>query len=316
MRTLISALRHPVVAVLALSLSLASASPQSERKPLVFSAELRVVVLQATVRKKDGAMVTTLQRDAFTVYENGKTQPVTLFHRDDVPVSLGIAIDNSGSMRLKRARVEAAALAFVRASNPEDEVFVLNFADKVQVDVPFTQDLRLLEAGIARVDSIGGTAIRDAVAAGEAYLEKHALHERKALLVITDGVDNASVATTAEIRSRADRSEITIHAIGLLSDEAPGRAKKARNDLDDLVEPTGGVAYFPASVEAIDAVALDLARQIRSQYTIGYSPLKQELDGSYRKLRVAVSGEDDLVVRTRAGYVAGSPSSSHSLSHR
>ena len=278
----------------------------AQTKPNIplFSVELRIVVLQATVKNKAGEMVTGLKREAFTVFEDGKRQPVTLFNREDVPVSLGIAIDNSGSMRLKREKVEAAALALVGASNPTDEVFVLNFGDKVRVDVPFTQSLALLEAGIARVDSIGGTALRDAIEAGETYLDQRARHKRRALLVITDGVDNASTVTAEGIRKHADRSEVTIHAIGLLSDEQPARAAKARHDLDDLTEATGGIAYFPKGLDEVSAIALDLAHQIRSQYTIAYTPLRQELDGSYRKLRVEAKGFVDLKVRARAGYVA------------
>src|SRR5437763_1251192 len=126
--------------------------------------ETRLVVVEATVRNARGELVTGLTRDAFTVMENGKRQPIVLFEKDDVPVSLGLLIDNSGSMRTKRATIEAAAVDFARASNPQDEMFVLNFADKSRVDVPFTSDVRVLEAGIARVDSIGGTAMRDAIA--------------------------------------------------------------------------------------------------------------------------------------------------------
>ena len=289
----------PALSALSLAVSALCLDPQLP----VFRADLRVVVLQATVRSKSGEMVTDLKSDAFTVFEDGKRQTVTLFNRDDVPVSLGIAIDNSGSMRLKRASVEAAALAFVRASNPHDEVFVLNFGDKVRMDVPFTADLSRLEAGIARVDSIGGTAMRDAVEAGAAWLDGHATRQRKALLVITDGIDNASVATAQAIRAHALRGGITIHAIGLLADEPEARAHRARHDLDDLVESTGGVALYPATLSQVEETALDLARQIRNQYTLGYAPIKQELDGTYRKVWVSVRG-DGFKVRTRPGYLA------------
>jgi VWFA-related protein len=292
------------VAILTASLLVDTGWAQVKPKAPVFSVELRIVVLQATVKNRAGQMVTDLKSDAFTVFEDGKRQPVTLFNREDVPVSLGIAIDNSGSMRLKREKVEAAALALVRASNPDDEVFVLNFGDKVRLDVPFTQDLALLERGVARVDSLGGTALRDAIEAGETYLDQHARHKRKALLVITDGMDNASTVGASDIRRHADRSEVTIHAIGLLSEEQPARAAKARHDLDDLTEATGGMVYFPSGLDEVSAVALDLAHQIRSQYTIAYTPLRQELDGSYRKLRVVAKGPGDLQVRARAGYLA------------
>jgi VWFA-related protein len=270
----------------------------------VFRSEVGLVVLQATVKNSRGEVVKDLDRGAFTVYENGKPQTLSVFHRDDVPVSLGILIDNSGSMKRKRAQVEAAALALVRASNPEDEVFVLDFGDKPRVDVPFTKDLAVLEAGIRRVDSVGGTAMRDAIEMGESYLASQAVHDRKVLLVITDGNDNASVAPMGRIRQIAERSGTVIDAIGLLTEEDPPKARRAREDLDELTEATGGIAYFPRSVEQVGAIALELAAQIRSQYTLGYSPVNQALDGSYRKLRVVAKGPERLVVRTRAGYRA------------
>jgi len=145
------------------SLVLAAAVASTPSRP-VFRSEIGLVVLQATVKNSRGEVVKDLDRDAFTVYENGKRQTLSVFRRDDVPVSLGILIDNSGSMKKKRAQVETAALALVRASNSQDEVFVLNFGDKPRLDVPFTKDLAVLEAGIRRFDSVGGTAMRDATA--------------------------------------------------------------------------------------------------------------------------------------------------------
>ena len=272
-----------------------------------FRAETRLVVVEATVRNTRGELVTGLTRDAFTILENGKRQPIVLFDKDDVPVSLGLLIDNSGSMRTKRAKVEAAAIDFARASNPLDEMFVLNFADKSRVDVPFTSDVRVLEAGIARVDSIGGTAMRDAIAEGEGYLIQHARHDRKVLVVITDGNDNASLTTLDRVRTIADQHGIAVYATGLIAGQEP-HAGRTRRELTDLTEATGGVAYFPTSLEQVDDVALEMAHQIRMQYTIGYTPLNQALDGSYRKIRVTARGSNPLTVRTRTGYLA-TPSS-------
>ena len=278
----------------------ASAAPPTP----VFRSEARLVLLRATVKNRQGELVTGLDQAAFTVYENGRPQPITMFRRDDVPVSVGILIDNSKSMRGKRALVEAAALAFVRASHPQDEVFVASFADKARVDVEFTSDEAVLETGLKHVDSIGGTALRDAVVAGAEYLESHARRDQKFLLLITDGIDNASAAPAERIRQQAERSEIVVYAVGLLDADDASRADKARDALDTLTEPTGGLAYYPASVEKTDEAVLEIARQIRHQYTIGYAPLAQALDGSYRKLKVAAKGPGRLVVRTRAGYRA------------
>jgi VWFA-related protein len=275
----------------------------AQRQP-VFRSEIGVVVLHATVKNERGELVTNLERGAFTVYENGKPQTLTAWSREDVPVSLGIALDRSRSMRHSQAPVQAAALALARASNPKDEVFVLNFADRPAIDVAFTSDVHALEDGIDRASCVGGTALRDAIVSGEAYLREHAARERKVLVVVSDGCDNASDASREEVRELGRRSQIVLHAIGLLNEDEPGKADRGREELDELCAETGGLAYFPQATADIGAVALDLARQIRSQYTLGYSPANQSLDGSYRKIRVVAKGPGHLSVRTRAGYRA------------
>jgi VWFA-related protein len=297
-----------------LALALLLVAPLTERQAPVFRSEVRLVVLHPTVRNGRGELVTSLDRDAFTVYENGTPQPITVFHRDDVPLSLGILIDNSGSMGPLRTKVEAAALALARAANAQDETFVLNFADKPRIDVPFTTDLAAVEAGIARVDSIGGTAMRDAIDLAVAYLHEHATRDRKVLLLITDGNDNASVTSVDRIRKQAEQNDIAIYAIGLLSGGESAKTKRAHDELDDLAERTGGYVHYPPSIDAIDAAALAIARQIRNQYTLGYAPLNQALDGSYRKLRVEVKAPEHLSVRTRAGYRA-TPDSAAGTKH-
>lgn len=270
----------------------------------VFRSETRLVVLHATVTNSHGELVRNLHQQDFAVFENGKRQPISIFRSDDIPVSVGLLIDNSGSMRPLRAKVEAAALAFARASNPEDEMFVLNFADTPHLDVPMTSDRRVLESGIARVDSIGGTALHDALAMGEDYLREHAKRDARVLLVVTDGYDNASATTVDRIRQQAERAGTVIDAIGLFSNQESSHANAGRHELEALTDQTGGVAYFPASVEQVESVAVDVARQIRNQYTIAYAPLDQKLDGSYRTIRVTVTGPDRYKVRTRTGYRA------------
>ena len=268
---------------------------------LTVHVETRLVVLQATVTNGHGDRITDLESTAFSVFENGRPQPIELFQRGDVPVSVGLLIDNSRSMGPLRADVEAAALAFARASNPLDDVFVLNFADTPRLDVPFTSDERVLEAGIARVDSIGGTALRDAVVMAEDYLRDHGAHDRKALLVITDGRDNASVTSPSDLRGVVQRNQAAVFAVGLFRADDP-MARKGRDELDHLVELAGGRAFYPASIDGIDAAVQELAREIRTQYTIAYTPTNQALDGSYRSIRLKVSG--GASVRTRPGYWA------------
>ena len=269
-----------------------------------FRAAARWVVLQATVVNGRGELVTNLDREAFSVREDGKPQLITLFGRDDVPVSLGILIDSSGSMRSKRQKVEAAALAFVRASNPQDEVFVMNFADEPHLDVPFTTSIDQLEAGIGRTDAIGGTAMLDAVDAATDYLDAHATRDRRALLIVTDGQDNTSVTPMNSLRRKIERSETIIFSIGLLTGESAAHAARARHDLEECAEMTGGHAFFPERLEEINATVLDVAHQLRSQYTIAYSPQNSALDGSYRKIQVIARGAERLSVRTRTGYLA------------
>ena len=267
-----------------------------------FRAETRLVVIHATVRNPRGELVTNLERDAFRVFESGKRQPITLFRRDDIPVSLGLLIDNSGSMRLLRSKVEAAAVALARASNPQDEIFVLNFNDKANLDVPFTSHVADLEAGIGRVDSIGGTAMWDAIDRAQSYLSERGTRERRVLVVITDGIDNASAATRDQIEKQAEQRDTVIFAVGLFGDE--GRVKQGRHELDRLADRTGGIAYYPAGIDQIGEVALEIPRQIRNQYTIAYAPGNQALDGTYRAIRVTVASPEALSVRTRAGYRA------------
>ena len=271
--------------------------------PAVFHAESRLVVVDVTVHGTGGAVVTGLDKNAFTVYEDGKPQPIAVFMGDNVPVSVGIVIDNSGSMRDRRAKVEAAALAFARSSNPRDEMFVVNFADKARVDVPITGDVSALEAGISRADAIGGTALRDAVDLAETYLAQHATRDRKVLVVITDGNDNASTVSADHVRKQAERNDIAIYAIGL-PHEHQATAAHARRELDDLTESTGGVARHVATIDEADETAVELAHEIRQQYTVAYTPLNPAHDGSYRKIRVVVKAHERVSVRTRAGYFA------------
>jgi VWFA-related protein len=198
----------------------------------------------------------------------------------------------------------AAAAAFVRASKPDDELFLMNFADKAGLEVPFTSDRSLLESGIARVDAVGGTALRDAIAKAEAYLSSGASRERKALLLVSDGNDNARGTSRDVIVQQAEHGDIAIYALGLQAEGDSARARRGRDALDDLSERTGGSAHFPSGADDIEPVAAAIARQIRSEYTLGYTPVDQALDGSYRKLRVVVKGGEHLSVRTRAGYRA------------
>lgn len=269
-----------------------------------FSADTRLVVLHASVTDHKGKLITDLNQDAFRVFENGQQQRVKLFRREDIPVSLGIIIDDSGSMSNKRARVEAASLSLVRNSNPEDEVFVVNFNDEAFLDVPFTNDIHKMEQGLARIDSRGGTAMRDAISMSIDYMNKNARKDKKVLLVITDGNDNASTVNLEHVVSKANQSDTLIYAIGLFSEEEKREAAKARTALKLMTTETGGLAFYPKDVSGVQQIAVDIAHDIRNQYTIAYEPQLQALDGSYRQIKVTVDAPGKPTVRTRNGYYA------------
>ena len=269
-----------------------------------FRSDTRLVVLHASVTDHRGKLLTDLPQNAFKVYENGQPQQVKVFRREDIPVSLGIIIDDSGSMLSKRARVEAAALAMVRESNPQDEVFVVNFNDEAYLDVPFTSDIHKMEQGLARIDSRGGTAMREAITMSLDYMNKHAGKDKKALMVITDGNDNASSVTLEKVVARANQSDTLVYAIGLFTEEEKHEASKARRALNLLTADTGGLAFYPKEVNEVQTLAVEIAHDIRNQYTIAYSPTIQAYDGSYRQIKVTVDGPGKPTVRTRSGYFA------------
>lgn len=269
-----------------------------------FRSDTRLVVLHASVTDKRGKLLTNLGQGAFKVFENGQPQQVKLFRREDVPVSLGIIIDDSGSMMTKRARVEAAALDLVRQSNPQDEVFIVNFNDEAFLDVPFTNDMKKMEQGLARIDSRGGTAMRDAVSMSLDYIRDKGKKDKKVLLVITDGADNASNITLEKVVARANQGETLIYAIGLFTEEERHEAVKAKRALNELTAATGGLSFYPKDVSEVQELAGEIARDIRNQYTIAYSPEIQALDGSYRQIKVTVEAPGKPTVRTRSGYYA------------
>lgn len=291
-----------VAAVLALGL-LAPASAQQD-SGAVFRAETRLVVLHASVVDRNGRLITDLPRSAFTVYENDVPQQVKIFSREDVPISLGLVIDNSGSMADKRRDVELAALALVRNSNPQDEVFIVNFNDEAYLDVDFTSDIKKLEEGLTRIDSRGGTAMRDAISMSIDHLLEKGKRDKKVLLVVTDGNDNTSTTTLEKLVQKVQQSEVLIYAIGLLDKEQRRERKRAQRALNALATASGGLAYYPKETDEVEPICVRVAHEIRNQYVIAYSPQNQELDGSYRRIKVEVKGRGNPTVRTRSGYYA------------
>ena len=273
----------------------------------VFRSDTRIVVCHVTVMDKSGHLITNLPKDAFTVYENKVKQEVRSFKREDLPVSLGLVIDNSGSMRNKLAQVKAAAVALVEASNKEDEVFVVNFNDAAYMDLPpgkdFTNSIRELEQALAKIDTRGGTAMRDAIQMSIDHLKK-AHRDKKVLVVITDGNDNASLIGLEQLMRNAHQSDVIIYGVGLLNEEEHSEARKAKKALIDLTDATGGKVFFPTNVEEVGQIAQQVAHDIRNQYTIEYSPGNAAMDGTFRAIRITVKAPGSPTVRTRSGYYA------------
>lgn len=269
-----------------------------------FRADTRLVVLHATVVDKNGRLLTNLTQKSFHVFEDNVEQPIKKFLREDVPVSMGLIVDNSGSMRTKRQRVEASALALVKASNREDEVFIVNFNDDAFLDQTLTNDMKLLERGLEKIDSRGGTAMRDAIRMSIDYLKENGKKDKKVLVVVTDGDDNNSTMNLENLIKAAQQSEVLIYTVGLLSEEEKREAKRATRALNAISEATGGKSYYPKEMKDVDGVCQQVARDIRNQYIIEYSPTNAALDGTFRKVKVVANAPNKPVVRTRSGYYA------------
>jgi VWFA-related protein len=272
----------------------------------VLRADVDEVLLPCTVVDDKGRLVTDLDRGNFQVWEDNVPQTIQSFQHRDVPVSLGILVDNSGSMRDKRAAVNDATLHLVRASNAADAAFVVNFSDRAILDQDFTSDITLLEKGLSHIDSRGGTALYDAVVASANEMARHAKEQKQVLLIITDGEDNASRLTLQQaIRRVQGLDGPVVYTIGLLyEDLSKEEAAAARRDLEALALETGGVAYFPRSLKDVDDIAVQVARDIRNQYTIGYHSTKAASLGGYRTVRVEAKAPKRgiMTVRTRKGY--------------
>jgi Ca-activated chloride channel homolog len=276
-----------------------------EQGVFVIKKDVDEVLLHASVTDDKQHIVTNLERSAFSVFEDGKPQNIIAFHNEDIPVAMGIVIDNSGSMREKRNKVNQAALNLVRSSNPKDEVFIVNFNDEYYLDQDFTNDLLKLKEALEKIDARGGTALFDAVVASADHLKRNARLEKKVLFVVTDGEDNASNETLEQaVKLLQEENGPQVYAIGILGEEE--HPKRARKALDIIAQRTGGIAFFPKTLDEVDAISKTIAHDIRNQYTIGYKPTNPKGSGGFRQIRVEAKakGHGKMVVRTKSGYYA------------
>jgi Ca-activated chloride channel homolog len=297
-----------LIAISSFAWAQSSPSQRPPAEPYTIKVNVDMVVLRATVQDRKNILVSGLSKDDFQVYEDGVLQPIKHFSHEDIPVTVGLVIDNSGSMMPKRGDVVAAALVFARSSNPEDQMFVVNFNEKVSFglpdNTPFTDQVAQLEVALSRVRANGETALYDAVAVALDHL-KRGNRDKKVLIVISDGGDNASKHKLAEIMTRVGQPDVIVYTIGIFDDQDPDRNPGV---LKRLSKDTGGEAFLPASLKDVAPICERIAHDIRNQYTIAYVPTNRNRDGRYRIIQVkAISpGRGRLVVRTRTGYFAPS----------
>jgi VWFA-related protein len=267
--------------------------------------DVNEVVLNCTVVNEQGKLVKDLKSADFQVWEDGAPQKIDSFQFQDLPVSMGILVDSSGSMRDKRSAVDTAALELVKASNPNDEAFIVNFSNQAYLDQDFTSNISELQQGLQHFDPQNMTALYDAVVASADELSKHAKHPKEVLIIVTDGADNASRLTLERAIHRVQyMGGPVVYSVGLLFGDDKEEAQRARTDLEALSADTGGIAYFPQSLQDVDEIAAEIARDIRHQYTIGYHPTKSVTLGGFRVVRVEAEapGRGKLIVRTSKGY--------------
>ena len=286
---------------------------QEKDKDYTLSVDVEEVQLPISVLDKEGRPVNGLNKEDFTIFEDNIQQQIKVFKHEDIPLSLGLVIDNSGSMRNKRERVNSAALAFARESNPEDEVFIVNFDDAAYLEQDFTGSIGDLIDALDNIDTRGETALYDAVYLSVDHV-KAGKKDKKALLLISDGEDNVSKYGLNKVLDALRESKVTLYAIGLLeeNDQRGGLFKKppskrAKEILQKFSEITGGQAYFPKSLDEVEELVKDIAHQIRNHYTISYTPTNRKLDGSWREIRVKVNPPKTIskvTVHTKQGYYA------------
>ena len=282
------------------------------------NVDVQIVEIPVSVTNKDGAIINDLSRSSFQIFEDKVQQVIKEFKHEDIPLSVGLVIDNSGSMRLqsKRSRVASAALTFVRESNPEDETFIVDFNDEATLLQDFTRSMASLVDSLSDIDPHGGTAMNDAIYLAVDHL-KQGSREKKALLVITDGEDMDSKYGINPLLEHIKQSkDVTIYTIGLLDENddrgglfSQSPSKKAKKDLEKISELTGGEAFFPKTVNEVSEICQRIARELRNQYTLIYSSTNDRRDGTWRTVDVRVTPPQGIPkpnVKFRQGYRAPS----------
>ena len=291
------------IVTLGAMLGASPATQSGQEKDYTLSTTSRLVLLDVSVKDPNGGFVTGLPKDAFKIYEDGKLQNITQFENGDVPVTVGLVIDESGSMRPKRPDVITAALEFIHDSNPLDEMFVVNFNEKAKLglprDVPFSDKVPQLRAALFQGIPEGRTALYDAIELALQHL-KLGRRDKKALIVVSDGGDNVSRNTLNDVMRDVLESETTIYTIGIFDQDDPDKNPSV---LDRIARVSGGVAYLPKQLDQVIPICKQIAKDIRTRYTIGYVP--PAVGKQVRHIKVVASAPDrgNLIVRARTSYV-------------
>ena len=273
-----------------------------DEKNFKLNVNVDLTELHVNVTDEKDHPIGNLQKENFRVFEDQKEQMVSVFKHEDIPVSLGLVIDNSRSMEPRKQRLDAATLAFVRKSNPEDETFIVHFDDTARLDRDFTNSIPLLEETLASVQPYGQTAIYDALILALGHMNR-AKEMKKAILLLTDGIDNSSKHTLAETIDEAKRSQVAVYTVGLLSESG---GQKAEDSLVRIAEASGGRSFFPLTVDEARADMERVARDLREQYTLGYIPSNPSRAGEWRSVRVEISPPPGMrVVKLTANYRHG-----------
>lgn len=282
--------------------------PKKSQGPFTLNVEVNLVVLHVSVMDEKENIVKNLRPQDFFIFEDKVQQELSLFRQEDVPVSIGMVIDNSGSMRTKRERVNKSALTFARTSKPEDEFFLVNFNDQAFIDQDFTRNRQDLTDALDAIDARGGTALYDAIYLSLEHL-KEGREDKKVLLVVSDGEDRDSRYKFESVLDYARESNASIYVVGLFDkeEERTRAQQRAIKNLKELAAETGGKYFFPESLDEVETICTEIAYEIRNQYTLGYRPSNQRRDGTWRGVNVRLNnthGAKKLVARTKRGYYA------------
>ena len=313
-------LRFPLALIL-LAATTVNPAQRLDNSNYGLTVDVELVQLPVSVVDKQGVPIRGLRREQFTVYEDKVEQNVSLFKQEDVPLSVGLVIDASGSMSSKMDRLRTAAMTFVQESNPEDETSIVSFGDDVELKQDFTADTQKLSRALEDISTTGYTSLYDAILLGAKHLQEEGSHEKKVLLIVSDGDDNRSHYSLNQVLESLRESKIIVYSVGLRDefDDSQMFDSQGRKALKKVAEVMGGASYFPRSVSEVQQICRTIARDLRNQYTIGYRPSNDKLDGSWRKVLVRIKpakGLPSVKIRTKQGYYAPRVRITQELSER